>query len=198
MSLRRTVPGRGTLAVLDTDPPLVIYMGHAGYPLADVSGQGGFLKFRSSSGGSLLTPPYKVSDKNYKLVTSTASVATLPNRVARKDPIDSAAWSSTMEKVKRRRADSSPRLMDAGNRWNRARGLAVIFPSSRERMFALLHTAYRKLDLSTLICRGHDDALLETNATDGHAAPPDASRERGLSILLIQLYRGSGGGGGVR
>lgn len=54
MSLRRTVPGRGTLAVLDTDPPLVIYMGHAGYPLADVSGQGGFLRFRSSSGGSLV------------------------------------------------------------------------------------------------------------------------------------------------
>ena len=45
-------PGRGTLAALDTDPPLVIYMGHAGYPLADVSGQGGFLRFRSPSGGS--------------------------------------------------------------------------------------------------------------------------------------------------
>lgn len=54
MSLQRTVPGRGTLAVLDTDPPLVIYMGHAGYPLADVSGQGVFLRFRSSSGGNLV------------------------------------------------------------------------------------------------------------------------------------------------
>lgn len=36
------VSGRGTLAVLDTDPPLVIYMGHRDAPTPDVSDQRGF------------------------------------------------------------------------------------------------------------------------------------------------------------